>query len=80
MIDVFYIKTDVDGNRVINIIDCKTDGLINNKSVTEDDLKANYEVQPKIYKKAVEELTKNKVDKCYIYSFSINLLKFRHFY
>ena len=72
VIDAFYIKLDSDGNRVINIIDYKTDGILNNKIVTEDELKSNYSVQLILYKKAVEELTKIKVDKCYIYSFSLD--------
>lgn len=71
VIDVFYIKINSDGNRVINIIDYKTDGLLNNKIITEDVLKSNYSVQLILYKKAVEELTKINVDKCYIYSFSL---------
>ena len=72
VIDVFYIKTDKNGNKVINIIDYKTDGLLNNRTVTEEELKANYTVQLSIYKKAVEELTRIRVENCYIYSFSLD--------
>lgn len=57
------------------ILDYKTDAIDRKLSETvKDDLRQKYEVQMNFYKKAIEHIWKNNVEKTYIYYFSKQLL------
>jgi len=61
IIDLYYITED---NEII-LVDYKTDYV---PEKDENYLKEKYEKQLNLYKKALEEATKQKVSKTYIYS------------
>lgn len=65
IIDLYYI-TNIDE---LVLVDYKTDYVENNN---EESLKEKYNVQLSIYKKALEEALKRKVDRVYIYSTWLN--------
>ena len=65
IIDLYYITN----NDELVLVDYKTDYVENN---SEQSLKAKYNIQLEIYKKALEESLNRKVDKVYIYSTWLN--------
>ena len=65
IIDLYYITN----NDELVLVDYKTDYVENNN---EESLKEKYNVQLSIYKKALEEALKRKVDRVYIYSTWLN--------
>ena len=65
IIDLYYITN----NDELVLVDYKTDYVENNN---EQSLKAKYNIQLDIYKKALEESLNRKVDKVYIYSTWLN--------
>lgn len=65
IIDLYYITAD---DKLV-LVDYKTDYVENNN---EQSLKDKYNIQLEIYKKALEEALKRKVDKVYIYSTWLN--------
>ncbi len=63
IIDLYYINK----NDELVLVDYKTD-----KVKTEEELIEKYQVQLKLYKRALEKSLKRKVDRVYIYSMALN--------
>ena len=70
VVDAFYIYEE-NGEKCIDIVDYKTDGLTNNK-ITEEKLINLYKVQIDIYEKAIRDISGIKIKNKYIYSFALD--------
>ena len=64
VIDCFFYE----GDNVI-LLDYKTDYV---KEGNEEELISKYSIQIKLYKDALEKITGNKVNECYLYSFTLD--------